>query len=120
MVSLNFILQSQDIDRVQSATNGLEVGDELFRGYRGEDSLLIIQLQHPCLVDSVEYERSCFELRLVENLVIGDAGPPGYLLFADDGSFVVVRNYWIVDRWPHRAGESNSPVGHHVLVRQLK
>ena len=71
---------------MQSATNGLEVGDELFGGYRGEDSLLILQFQHPCIVDSVEDEGSCSELRLVENLIIRDGGPPGYLLFADDGS----------------------------------
>ena len=103
---------------MKSATNGLEVGDELFRGYRGEDSLLILQLQHPCLIDSMEDERSCFELRLVKNLVIGDAGPPGYLLFADDGSFFVVRDAWIVDLWPCRSGESNAPMGSHVLGRQ--
>ena len=104
VVLLNFILQSQDVNHVKSTTYGLEVVEELFGGDRFEGSLFILQLQHPYLVNSVEDEGSCFDLCLGKNIVIRDAGPPGYLLFADDGSFFVVRNAWIVDLWPCRDG----------------
>ena len=118
VVFLHFILHIRDVDRVQSTSDGLEVDEGLFGRYRCEESLFILQFQHPCLVDSMEDEGLCFELCLNKNIIILSASPPGYFLFSDYGSFVVVWDAWNLDHWPCRDGESNTTVGRHILGRR--
>ena len=104
VVFLHFGLQIPDVDCVQSTTDGLEVGEDLFGGYRCEESLFILQVQRPCLVYSVDYEGLFFELRFGKNIVIRDASPPDYFFFTENDSFFVFLDARIVDLWPHRDG----------------
>ena len=53
VVVLHLILECEDVDFVQSTTYGLEVGQKLSWSDLCEESLFILQLQDPCIIDLV-------------------------------------------------------------------
>ena len=80
---------------------------------------LILYFNYPRFVDRVEDQRTCFELRLGEQLVVVHKRFSRDLFLPDNDSFVVVRYRRVVDRWSCGAMEVQvSLVSRFILARR--
>ena len=102
MVVLHFILNFQDVNSVQYTKDGLEVDKKLLRRGRREEGLFVLELEHLCLVDSVQNKCVFLELHFCVHLIVTNTSFPRDFFFADDGGFFVVCYDEIVNHWPRR------------------
>ena len=90
MVFLNLVLECEDVDCVQSSTDGLEVVHNMSWSDLHKQGFLVLHIEDPRFFDRVKDQHVCLELRLGVELVSVHARLPCDLFFSNNGRLVVV------------------------------